>query len=42
METVSRTYELELGVDDNVVKVDGLVSPLITLTYLPNGIGKVG
>ena len=40
IEIASREFELELGKDETVVKVDGLVSPPITLTYVPYGGGK--
>ena len=32
-ETASRKYELEIGWDDRIVMVDGLMSPLISLQY---------
>ena len=37
----SRKFEIEHGRDDTIVEVDGLVSPPITLTYVPYGSGKV-
>ena len=32
-ETESRNYELEIGLYDRIVMVDGLISPLISLQY---------
>ena len=31
--TASRNYELELGIYDEIVKVDGLYNPLISLQF---------
>ena len=31
--TASRNYELELGMYDEIVKVDGLYNPLISLQF---------
>ena len=32
-ETASRNYELDIGLDDTIVTVDGLDSPLISLQF---------